>query len=1211
MKRKNKKGNMMKRLFLTITAIFILIYETVLAGDYNTPFAKDYNVHFSGSTGNYANFSREPNIGYANTTLTIEAWINTSNTAYTFQEIFCNILDGNYNTNYKNLQLRTDINGYLEFGMNTGAWQSVKSTQQVATGKWVHVSVVKNGTGTNNVTLYINGVANATGTVSQDFTPDQMLIGAYFQNGSILSNTYFNGNIDEIRIWNVARTQTAIEDDMYKELAGTETGLISYYKMNEGSGTTLADASSNDYILDLYGSDWQWQIFSSGAGTEASPYLIATLRDLQILSHNVSVWSNYFKQTANIDASATLNWDYGVYNTNDSKGFMTIGRYYNTVDDVSFNGSYDGQNYTISNIYIERSNSYYTGLFGMTNGAIIKNLGIVNCNIIGMNTVGGLAGKTSLNTHISNVYVTGNVQTTNYNIGGLIGFNGVSTSDNNCTVYNSYTNANVTGATNCGGLIGSNYGKVKNVYALGTVAGNYSGGLISTNSGSVVDSYVSGSVSGNLVGGLVYSNTGNVSYCYSVAEILIGSTNAGGFMYSSGTSLTANYWRQDAGSFNSGLNDLFSGNVINISSATNANMQLQITYNGWNFVREWDIESGTNNGYPFLLPLPSGPTFNGSSYLISTMNDLYWLSQRTDVWDANFLLTANIDASETSNYTVEGFEPIGNNFSILSCDFTGSFNGQNFTISNLYINLPTKDYIGLFGLASGATLENIEIVNCDITGYNYVGALSGRNGSNCTISNVSSTGAIEGTGNYIGGIVGINSSSNINNSFSTATVVGKIYVGGLIGGNSQSSISESYATGSLSGTSYMGGLIGNNSTNGNINKTYATGNIVATGTNAGGLIGYNTTNCNIDLSYSSGSVTASGYAGGFIAYNHASNSSGACNITNCYSKGNAYSGNTYVGGFIGYNSYGAISYSYSAGEVTGNINYKGGFIGNNVSGTFNSNFWRQDIGIFNDGLSDIKTAGNVANITATTTAAMKINSTYLNADWNTTYWNIDAGFNDGYPHLDWQNPSGVPLPVEFISFTASYNDDKVVLNWQTATEVNNYGFNIELRVENGEWRTIGFVSGHGNSNSPKSYSFVDNLASTLALAHNLNLDRLQYRLKQIDFDGKYEYSDVVEVRVEIPTQFKLEQNYPNPFNPSTVIKYSIPRSIRRGEHSVSQTTLKVYDILGKEIATLVDENQKTGNYEVTFDASNLSTGVYFYRLTSGSFTKSMKMLLIK
>ena len=196
------------------------------------------------------------------------------------------------------------------------------------------------------------------------------------------------------------------------------------------------------------------------------------------------------------------------------------------------------------------------------------------------------------------------------------------------------------------------------------------------------------------------------------------------------------------------------------------------------------------------------------------------------------------------------------------------------------------------------------------------------------------------------------------------------------------------------------------------------------------------------------------------------------------------------------------------------------------------------------------------------------------------------------------------LPVELTSFTALVQNKTVNLKWQTATEVNNYGFEIqkqneEIRNQKSNWEKIGFVQGHGNSNSPKSYTFTDNLA----LAHNLNLDRLQYRLKQIDFDGTYEYSNTVEVNFDAPANFVLDQNYPNPFNPTTTIKYEIPKN--------SFVELHIYDLLGREIISLVNQVQNAGYHEIIFNGKDLASGIYFYQIKAGEFSQIKKMLLMK
>ncbi len=190
---------------------------------------------------------------------------------------------------------------------------------------------------------------------------------------------------------------------------------------------------------------------------------------------------------------------------------------------------------------------------------------------------------------------------------------------------------------------------------------------------------------------------------------------------------------------------------------------------------------------------------------------------------------------------------------------------------------------------------------------------------------------------------------------------------------------------------------------------------------------------------------------------------------------------------------------------------------------------------------------------------------------------------------------GSPLPVELSSLTASSIKEGILLEWQTATEINNYGFEIQRAIANNNFETIGFVAGNGNSNSIKSYSFTDNYLSN---------EKLSYRLKQIDNDGKFVYSDVVEVNsTQIPTNFELYQNYPNPFNPNTTIKFDLPKK--------QFVTLKIYDILGKEITTLVNETLNAGTYQKEWNPSSLSSGVYIYRLQTDNFTQVRKMNFMK
>ena len=168
------------------------------------------------------------------------------------------------------------------------------------------------------------------------------------------------------------------------------------------------------------------------------------------------------------------------------------------------------------------------------------------------------------------------------------------------------------------------------------------------------------------------------------------------------------------------------------------------------------------------------------------------------------------------------------------------------------------------------------------------------------------------------------------------------------------------------------------------------------------------------------------------------------------------------------------------------------------------------------------------------------------------------------------------------------------------------GYEIE-RLKNSKieklnsWERIVFVSGSGTTTETQTYSYNDD---------NLPSGKYQYRLKQIDFNGMFEYSNVVDVEMISPTEFSLAQNYPNPFNPSTTIRYSIPNVTLSGVEG-SRVLLKVYDVLGNEIATLVNEEKPAGNYKVEFNASNLASGIYFYRLQAGSFVETKKMILLR
>jgi len=192
-----------------------------------------------------------------------------------------------------------------------------------------------------------------------------------------------------------------------------------------------------------------------------------------------------------------------------------------------------------------------------------------------------------------------------------------------------------------------------------------------------------------------------------------------------------------------------------------------------------------------------------------------------------------------------------------------------------------------------------------------------------------------------------------------------------------------------------------------------------------------------------------------------------------------------------------------------------------------------------------------------------------------------------------------PLPVEIELVQAYVESNFVKLYWKTLTEINNYGFEIEEKeinekIQNSKWEKIGFVKGNGNSNCVKEYSFIDKTAKT---------GTTFYRIKQIDNDGGYKYSKVVEVKIMSPKDFLAYKNYPNPFNPTTTICYAIP--------TPGNVSVKVYDNLGQEVAVLFEGNQGAGRKVLNFDASNLTSGIYYCKIKYGGEYKIVKMTLMK
>jgi hypothetical protein len=536
-------------------------------------------------------------------------------------------------------------------------------------------------------------------------------------------------------------------------------------------------------------------------------------------------------------------------------------------------------------------------------------------------------------------------------------------------------------------------------------------------------------------------------------------------------------------------------------------------------------------------------------YQIATLADLNFLGTLGDSTTGKyFKQTSNIDASSTDPaHGGSGFTPI---------NFYGTYDGQGKTISGLYINIANGVCVGLFGSANTAIIKNLGLVEANVSAGFNVGALVGM-AQNSAIKNCYSTGSVSG-GYVVGGLVGAlygtmsGMASPIDSCFSSAGIcmISQAlplygHVGGLVGETNAPVISDSYSKGSINCSSFTGNYVG-------------------------GLLG-------------EGIGTT---------------------LMNCYSTGNITGGSmNYIGGIEGGSDEVCfLSYCYSTGSISGGTN-TGGLVAYHCAPAVNC-FWDVTTsGIGSDGSTSGSAGGTGLNSTH-----MKNQSTYTDWDFATPIWKIDASKNNGYPYLKWSENVDPAMPVELTSFTAQINDNKIVLNWQTATEVNNYGFEIQKSLvishqSLGNWEKVGFVQGSGNSNSPKEYSFTD---------ENPTAGKIQYRLKQIDIDGNYKYySTIAEVNISLtdvnvgtrPGVFVLEQNYPNPFNPTTRIKYSIPNS--------SEVKIKVYNILGTEIATLVNGYKEAGNYEIEFNADKLTSGLYIYQITAGKYSETRKMILLR
>ena len=364
----------------------------------------------------------------------------------------------------------------------------------------------------------------------------------------------------------------------------------------------------------------------------------------------------------------------------------------------------------------------------------------------------------------------------------------------------------------------------------------------------------------------------------------------------------------------------------------------------------------------------------------------------------------------------------------------------------------------------------------------------------------------------------------------------------------------------------------------------------------GGIAGI-TAICTVRNCYTTGKVTGNGaYVGGLVGYENFCN---VTKITECYSR-TAVTGVNAVGGLVGGAYVSGIERCYSSGAVKGNQN-TGGFLGFNLSTFVVSSFW--------DSVSSKQTLSGEG--VGKTTTEMKSPSTYAESGWNNTTWYMDSSYNDGYPYFSWQHPSGTPLPrMPGLRFSvAAVNFGTVHLNASKQDSV---------RITNTGTDTLK-ISSIVSTNSNFTYAMPLMEFAPSGSAYLKLTCTLQDTTKQSGFiiltSNESHSPDTLTVtgqgtiltsiveKTDHPISFSIGQNFPNPFNPTTRIEYTIPHA--------SLVSLKVYDILGRNVSQLVNEVQQSGRYEVLFDGSGLSSGIYFYSIDANNFHQIRKMVLMK
>ena len=509
------------------------------------------------------------------------------------------------------------------------------------------------------------------------------------------------------------------------------------------------------------------------------------------------------------------------------KGWQPIATYIPEWGFMGFMGTFDGQGHEIRDLFINRSDEDFVGLFhllelaepyGIYGEGVIKDIGVVNATVTGKDRVGGLVGHNAGT--VSNSYFTGNVTGYQY-VGGLVGLN-------HGTVSSSYFTGALTGDRWVGGLVGLNKETVSNSYSSGSVTGNNSvGGLVGWNNDftTLSDSHSSSIVTGvEIVGGLVGDNgyAGTVNDCYFTGSVA-GEGDVGGLV--------------GVPAYGTVSNSYYNYDEVLINGA-------RIITIGALFGEDFDQWLANDK----FLDVNDRLSQESGYYAVNNVTDFKELLAFGQDGSLKFRLKNDLDLATEPNFYIPYL--------------AGEFDGNGHKISNLSFNFDFVSPVGLFGyLAPDGKVTNVGVENTNITGYTAVGGLVGYTWEG-TVSNSYFTGSVSGT-TGVGGLVGCSNFGIVDSSYSSGSVTGFEHVGGLVGFSG--TVSNSYSSANVTGEYSIGGLVGSNGHD-PVSNSYSTGSVTGTA-GVGGLVGMNFGTASVSSSYSTGNVTGDEYVGGLVGFN--------------------------------------------------------------------------------------------------------------------------------------------------------------------------------------------------------------------------------------------------------------------------------------------------------------------------------------------------------